>query len=157
MTIDEVLDNWMDERKVSHIQKYESSGRKASGRFGQSVRIEAGAGESQMYGASHIWFAVNGRKPNKDQSKEGLMHFAKWAGHYIYKDWMKQKGLIGSPYALAYHIGKNGITVPNSYNDGRLLQDTIYDQTATEDLKSRIGRNFLTDVKQQIQQIWQQV
>lgn len=155
MDMNKTLSDWMEERRVSLVQKYESSGRKASGKFGQSIRIETGDNNSQMYGASHVWQMVNGRNPNKNQSPDAIRRWVGWAGSTFLKDWVQAKGISASPYAIAYKIAREGVKVPNSNNDGRLLADTIYDQTATDDLKRRIGRNFLTDVKQQIQQIWQ--
>ena len=157
MTTAEILAAWMDEQKVSLLQKYESSGRKASGRFGQSVRIDNKDAGSQMYGASHIWQMVNGRAPNQNQSPDAIRRWVGWAGSTFLKDWVQAKGVSASPYAIAYKIAREGIKVPNANNDGRLLQDTLYSDTAREDLARRIGRNFILDVKQQIQQIWQQV
>lgn len=155
MDMNKTLSDWMDERRVALVQKYESSGRKASGKFGQSVRIETGDNSSQMFGASHIWQMVNGRRPNQNQSPDAIRRWVGWAGSTFLKDWVQAKGISASPYAIAYKIAREGVKVPNANNDGRLLADTIYDPTATDDLKRRIGRNFLTDVKQQIQQIWQ--
>ena len=149
------MDKWMEERRVALLEKYESSGRKASGKFGNSIVIETSEQGGKMSGAKHAWYMVNGRQPNKDQSEGGLAKFARWAGHYIFKQWIKDKGLSLNPYAIAYHVAKNGIKVPNDKNDGKLLTDTFNDESI-KDLGKRLANNEIKTITSNIQKEWQQ-
>lgn len=96
-----VIDNFL-------IPKFIESGHNASGKFVQSLSADGFDNKGFINGNDYIYFIINGRKPNKDQSPEALNHFMRWAGHYIFKDWVKDKGIDASPYAIAYNVGKFG-------------------------------------------------
>jgi hypothetical protein len=96
-----VIDNFL-------IPSFIESGHNASGKFIASLSKDANENKGYINGNDYIYFIINGRKPNKDQSPEGLNHFMKWAGHYIFKDWVKDKGISANPYAVAYSVAVNG-------------------------------------------------
>lgn len=151
--VDDILKQWMEERRVVLLTNYEP--RKASGKFGESLNIQSEPNRAVMLGDSHVWYMVNGRQPNKDQSPEAIRNFVGFAGSTFLADWVQQKGLSISPYAVAYHIARNGITVPNAHNDGRLLDDTFTDESV-QDLQRRLTNNFVTQITSDIKKIWQQ-
>jgi hypothetical protein len=96
-----VIDNFL-------IPSFIESGHNASGKFIASLSADANENKGFINGNDYIYFIINGRKPNKDQSPEGLLHFQRWAGHYIFKDWVKEKAIQANPYAVALHIAKYG-------------------------------------------------
>lgn len=96
-----VIDNYL-------IPSFIESGHNASGKFIESLSADGYDNKGYINGNDYIYFIINGREPNKDQSPEALNHFMKWAGYYIFRDWVKDKGINGSPYAIAYSVGKNG-------------------------------------------------
>ncbi len=90
------------------IPDFLNSGHNASSEFVRSVSGDGYQNKGYINGNDYIYFVINGRKPNKDQSPEALNHFMKWAGHYIFKKWVDEKGIKANPYAVAYHVGKYG-------------------------------------------------
>ena len=90
------------------IPDFIKSGHNASGELIASLAGDGYDNKGFINGNAYISFVIDGRKPNKDQSPEALNHFMRWAGHYIFKQWVKDKGITASPYAIAYHVGKYG-------------------------------------------------
>ncbi len=90
------------------IPDFINSGHNASSEFVRSVAGDGHDNKGYITGNAYISFVINGRKPNKDQSPEALNHFMRWAGHYIFKQWVQEKGISANPYAVAYHVGKYG-------------------------------------------------
>lgn len=155
VTIQSILDGWMQERRIELIANYERRGQKASGKFGNNITINTTDKAGSMSAPSHVWFMVNGRSPNRDQSPEALRRFAGWAGATFIGDWVKAKGISASPYAIAYSIARNGITVPNKNNDGKLLTET-FTETKIQELLSRLTANYTATITSEIQKIWHQ-
>jgi len=96
-----VIDNFL-------IPSFTQSGHNASGKFIKSLSADGQDNKGYINGNDYIQYIIYGRRPNKDQSPEALNHFMKWAGHYIFKDWVKEKGIQANPYAVALHVAKYG-------------------------------------------------
>ena len=146
MVISEILDKWMEERKVVLLDKYESSGRKASGMFGSSIAITTTENNSKMTGSKHVWYMVNGRNPTSSGKRMPVS---------VIQQWIDDKGLDLNAWAVARHIDKFGIKVPNANNDGRLLKHTFTPESIKQ-LGKELSRNFIMDIKSNIQKVWQQ-
>lgn len=94
------------------IPDFDARNHNASGEWKRSLGVRAEAKRGVITGMDYTEFLTRGRNSNQDQSPEGLARFARWAGHYIFKDWVKNKGLNLNPYAVAYNIAKEGTKVP---------------------------------------------
>lgn len=136
----------MEERKVALLTKYESSGRKASGKFGNSIEIKTTGTISQMTGSQHVWYMVNGRRPTAPGKRMPVS---------VIQQWIDDKGLDLNAWAVARHIDKFGVKVPNAHNDGKLLKDTFTPESMT-DLKRRLASFEIKEIKSNIQKAWQQ-
>ena len=113
------------------IPSFIESGHNASGKFIESLTADGYDNKGFINGNDYIFFIINGRNPNRDQSPEALNHFMKWAGHYIFKDWVKEKGINASPYAIAYNVGKYGYEGdPTLLNvlQSKEVQDYVYNE-----------------------------
>jgi len=111
--------------EIRAVQVYDRSKRKASGEWAESVRSEVDGLTIRLFAAEYTGAFVNGRVANKDQSPEGLRGFVGWAGSTFLKDWVRNKGINISPYAIAWKIARDGIKVPNADNDGQFLNEII--------------------------------
>lgn len=154
MVVRDILDKWMTERKSVLLSNYESKGLKASGGFGQGVRIEPRQDASSMFAPIQVLMMTEGRKPNTNQDPKALKKFVGWAGSTFLKKWVQDRGLQVSPYAVAWSIARNGVKVPNAHNDGRLLTDTFTQESKDELFKS-ITRSYVLELKSDIHKLWQ--
>jgi hypothetical protein len=152
--VSEVVSRWMSERKAVLLSNYEAKGLKASGAFGQGVRIDSRGNEASMYAPIQVLMMIEGRKPNMNQDPKALKRFVGWAGSTFLKQWVQDRGLQVSPYAVAWSIARNGVQVPNSHNDGRLLTDT-FTQESKEELFKSLTLTYVTELKSDIHKLWQ--
>jgi hypothetical protein len=155
-SVDDILSLWMNDKKDELIQTYRDKGLKASGNFERNIFIEAKPNESSMLAPKYIGALINGRKKNIKQDPESLKKWVGWAGSTFLKEWVDNKGLSISPFAVAWGIAREGITVPNKYNDGRLLKD-VFGKNSIDTLKNKIGNFYTTQTTSNIQEAWQQL
>jgi hypothetical protein len=157
MTIREKIQGWLDETQELMVQKYNDLGLRASGDWekGLSGKISESGSKytATIEGNHYTWYMEHGRGTNKKQDKESIRKFLGWAGNTFIKDWVRQKGLIANPFAVAYKIATRGIQVPNRYNSGGIVSDIItndrlkklYDSMGSvmiEKIKSDILKTF---------------
>lgn len=145
--VGDILSAWMERSKVSFITNYEQSGRKASGRMGLETEIKVLEPQHQQIVTSpYIYFLVNGRNPTSANKRMPVS---------VIQEWIDAKGLDLNAWAVARHIDKFGIKVPNRFNNGNLIKDTFTPQSVGE-LQKEIGRFYITEIKSDIQTTWQQ-
>ena len=149
-----ILNEWAERTKQELIDKYKSMGLKASGAFEDGLTTETTESRTQIWTVPHTWYMVNGRGANSKQSEEDVRKWVGWAGSTFLKKWVDDKGLSISPFAVAYKIAREGIRVPNQYNDGTLISSVINDNSI-ERLLSDMGIYVITDIKTEIQKTWQ--
>ena len=119
--------------KKDLIKSYDEKGLRASGRFAkelESFSRETKDGYSfGILGVDYSGALQGGRIKNRNQSPEGLKAFVGWAGSTFLKQWVKDKGLTISPFAVAWKIAREGVRVPNQYNKGGVLSDVLNAKT----------------------------
>ena len=128
-----VLDDINKELDKLHedlVKNYDKLGLRASGRWANELENfsnESGKGyHFGILGASYTGAIESGRKPNRNQ--KNIRAFVGWAGSTFLKQWVKDKGLNISPYAVAYKIAREGVKVPNEFNKGGLVSDVITEE-----------------------------
>ena len=129
-------------------------GLKASGSFEDGLSTETNENSTKIWTVPHTWYMVNGRGANSKQSEEDVKKWVGWAGSTFLKKWVDDKGLSISPFAVAYKIAREGIRVPNQYNDGTLISSVINDNSI-ERLLSDMGIYIIKDIKSEIIKTWQ--
>ena len=149
-----ILNEWAERTKQELIDKYKSMGLKASGSFEDGLSTETNESSTKIWTVPHTWYMVNGRGKNSSQDKEAVRKWVGWAGSTFLKKWVDDKGLSISSFAVAYKIARQGIRVPNQYNDGTLISSVINDNSI-ERLLSDMGIYVITDIKTEIQKTWQ--
>jgi hypothetical protein len=127
------INDALEQVKKELVNSYNSKGLRASGKWEKELESfyqNTGNGyQLGILGASYSEQLQNGRLPNKNKSPEGLRAWVGWAGSTFLKDWVKDKGLDISPFAVAWKIAREGVKVPNSFNKGGLVSDAINDET----------------------------
>lgn len=149
-----ILNEWAERTKQELIDKYRSMGLKASGLFEKELQTETSENKTQIWTAEHTWFMVNGRGGNSKQSPDDVKKWVGWAGSTFLKKWVSDKGLDISSFAVAWKIAREGIKVPNKYNDGTLITSVI-DDNSINNLLSKMGIYVITDIKSEIEKTWQ--
>ena len=140
-------------------EQYNTLGLPASRRFEKELEPTAEDGPFRkhaiVYGSAYSGALISGRTKNTNQTPEGIRAFVGWAGNTWAKQWVEDKGLDISPFAVAYKIARQGIRVPNENNDGRLISEVITAQSIVG-LLEKMGAYIITDIKTDIQKTWQQ-
>jgi len=154
----DIIQTWLNGRREALRQEYNSSGRKASGYFGEHIDVEMYDEGGRMRTPLYVGALVFGRKPTSSGGGGG--------GRSLYSmilDWIKVKGITPDnpkmtdntlAYLITRKIHKQGIKVPNQYNDGKLLDNT-FTAESVQDLKSeliKIGQKVVTN---DLKSIWQ--
>ena len=149
-----ILNEWAERTKQELIDKYNSMGLKASGAFEDGLSTETDESSTKIWTVPHTWFMVEGRGSNSSQDKDKVKKWVGWAGSTFLKKWVSDKGLDISPFAVAYKIARQGIRVPNQYNDGTLISSVINDNSI-ERLLSDMGIFTIKEIKSEIIKTWQ--
>ena len=154
----EIIQTWLNGRRDAMRQEYNSSGRKASGYFGEHIDVEMYGEGGRINTPLYVGSLVFGRKPTSSGGGGG--------GKSLYSmilDWIKVKGITPDnpkmtdntlAYLISRKIHKQGIKVPNQFNDGKLIDNT-FTAESVQDLKSeliKIGQKVVTN---DLKNIWQ--
>lgn len=122
----------------------------ASGRSARTLQSEVRENEQQgriistVTGEGYFRQLTFGRRPTR-KSQGGVLLKA-------IKQWVIDKGLTLNPYAVTKKIHKQGITVPNRFNDGKVISDTVNNELFTE-----VNKKIVSLYKSQIIQAVSQV
>lgn len=153
--IEYILDEWSKKRKSELIERYISMKLKASGAFEKGLKVETESYKTTIFTEPHTWFMVNGRAPNKSSDEKTQKKWVGWAGSTFLKKWVDDKGLDISPFAVAWKIARHGISVPNNFNDGKLISSVI-NQSTFDLLNKELGLFIVSEIKSDIIKTWQQ-
>ena len=155
----DIIQTWLNGRRDAMRQEYNSSGRKASGYFGEHIDVEMYDEGGRINTPLYVGSLVFGRKPTSGGGGGG--------GKSLYSmilDWIKVKGITPDnpkmtdntlAYLISRKIHKQGIKVPNQFNDGKLIDNT-FTAESVQDLKNeliKIGQKVVTN---DLKSIWQQ-
>ena len=153
----DIIQTWLNGRRDAMRQEYISSGRKASGYFGEHIDVEMYDEGGRIKTPLYVGALVFGRKPTSGGGGGGKSLYS------IILDWINVKGITPdnpkmSVNTLAYFITrkihKQGIEVPNDFNDGKLIDNT-FTAESVQDLKNeliKIGQKVVTN---DLKSIWQ--
>ena len=154
----DIIQTWLNGRRDAMRQEYNSSGRKASGYFGEHIDVEMYDEGGRINTPLYVGSLVFGRKPTSGGGGGG--------GKSLYSmilDWIKVKGITPDnpkmtdntlAYLISRKIHKQGIKVPNQFNDGKLIDNT-FTAESVQDLKNeliKIGQKVVTN---DLKSIWQ--
>ena len=150
------IQEWLNEAKGDLEKEYLTRGHKASGNWATQLEdriTETNTGyRAEILGAPYTGIMETGRKPNINQGN--IRAWVGWAGSTILKEWVKRKSISANPFAVAYKIAREGITVANKYNKGNLVSDVITKERINKLLKN-INEAIITNLKSDVIKIWQ--
>ena len=141
MTLRDQIENFLNGIKSDLVSNYDKLGLRASGNWEKELETqieETSTGyHAKILGSDYTWYLENGRKPNANQSPDSLRAWVGWAGSTFLKDWVERKGIPANPFAVAYKIAREGVKVPNRFNQGGIVSDVI-----TQDRIDSFNENF---------------
>lgn len=156
MTTRETIEQWTSETAMDLISNYTKLGLKASGRWGRDLetKIEESGTKYKItfLGSHYTQQLVSGRQPNKNQSPNSIKAWVGWAGSTFLADWVRDKGLNISPFAVANKIARKGITVPNKFNTGTILSD-VFTDSRIDNLLRRLNLMVVDDIRTDIKKV----
>lgn len=135
----EILRVWLEEQKTGIIANYNAKGRRASGGFETKTYVQVEDNKGAIMAPRYAGVMLFGRRPNLNQSDKAIMHFTRWAGHYIFKDWVQAKGYNINPYAVAYKVAKYGVDEPTPPNG---LVTEVVNADAIKELGKRLAKDI---------------
>ena len=140
----EILEKWLNDI----ASDYKAAVPSASGRTKNNTTVEVDEAGGRIKVPEYNYWLIHGRKPNKDQSKDGVAHFMRWAGYYLFTPWVKQKGLTINPYVVAWKVATKGY-------ESKINIDSIITPEKKATLLKSIGSAYTIEIKLTINEIWQ--
>ena len=135
----EILRTWLEEQKTGIIANYNAKGRRASGGFESKTYVQMDTNKGAIMAPAYSGVMLFGRRANFDKSDEAIKKWVRWAGSTFIKDWVQNKGLSMSPYAVAYKIARKGIDEPTPPNG--LVTEVVNDE-AIKELGKRLAKDI---------------
>ena len=135
----EILRTWLEEQKTGIIANYNAKGRRASGGFESKTYVQMDTNKGAIMSPNYAGVMLFGRCPNFDQDPKAIKNWVGWAGSTFLKDWVQNKGLSISPFAVAYKIARKGIAEPTPPNG---LVTEVVNAEAIKELGKRLAKDF---------------
>ena len=135
----EILRTWLEEQKTGIIANYNAKGRRASGGFESKTYVQMDTNKGAIMAPAYSGVMLFGRRANFDKSDEAIKKWVRWAGSTFLKDWVQNKGLSISPFAVAYKIARKGIDEPTPPNG---LVTEVVNAEAIKELGNRLAKDF---------------
>ena len=134
----EILKEWLEEQKTGIIANYNAKGRKASGRFERETYVQMDTNKGAIMAPRYAGVMLFGRRANLNQDPKAIRSWVGWAGSTFLKDWVQNKGLSISPYAVAYKIARKGIAEPTPPNGIAIVTGKIGRASCRERVSSPV-------------------
>ncbi len=150
----QTIQQWLNTIQAELIANYNRLGLKASGRWEKSLeQFETKSDSTLKIGIKandYSEYMENGRRANKKQDADSLRKWVGWAGSTFLAQWVKDKGLSISPFAVAWKIAKEGVKVPNKHNAGGLVSDVVTSEKIdqlSKDLTAQFVESFKSELR----------
>lgn len=128
------------------IPKFNELGMKASGEWEENIEAKG----NEIWGRDYTEYLTKGRPPNESQNEDDIIRFAKWASATFIGDWVEDKGLDLSPFAVAYKIAKEGTKRYRRYPKGSDLLEVLETPEVRDYINTELSkiliRNFRLNV-----------
>lgn len=149
----EIVKKHLEAWKQAIFAEYIRTGRRASGSFGNSLIVEEHANGAAILGNRYFGALVYGRNKTTGGGTGSLLS-------KIYQ-WIDDKGISykserehkSIAYAITKKIHETGIQVPNGYNDGKLIENSITDddkKALQKDVGLFYALKYTADIKNTI-------
>ena len=137
------------------IPKFNELDMNATGRWIESLETEARQNVGIIRGEDYSEYLHRGRGPNKNLSPEAVKAWVGWAGSTFLSDWVKAKGLVINPFAVAQNMARRGWSPPRSY--GSDLLTVLESSECIDYVRSRYTGLMRLEVKNSFERMVKEV
>lgn len=145
MSREEIYTKYLERFKKDLIANYDRLGLRASGKFADSLEYEINGNKLTMYGSHHSLFMESGRGSGGFPPLKAIEEWieVKRGLPAIFVEKKKQFAFI-----IARKIAREGIKVPNQYNEGKVISDvvTLYLGEYLYKLLDEVGEEYMRHV-----------
>lgn len=142
----EIYNRYLERLRLKFIKKYDELGLRASGEFERSLEPEVTDAAMTMWGAPHSYYMEHGRGPGGWPPRKNIEEWieVKKGLPAIFREKKKQYAFL-----IARKIAKEGIKVPNKYNQGEVIDSVVKDFLANDiyEMLNELGEIFLTRIR----------
>ena len=137
---------YLERLRLKLIAKYDELGLRASGEYEDSLTPEVTKSAMTMWGAKHAWQMEHGRRAGKFPPRQAIEDWieVKRGLPYIWRGKKEQFAFL-----IARKIANEGITVPNKYNKGRVIDEVVQDFLAKDiyEMLAELGDVWLSRIR----------
>lgn len=141
-----IYEKYLERLRIKLITKYDELGLRASGEFEDELEGEITKSSMIMWGAPHSYYMEKGRGAGGFPPLKAI------------EDWIEVKQGIPAifeekkrqfAFIIARKIAQEGITVPNQFNKGKLIEDVVNDFLADDiyEMLEELGDVFLSRIR----------
>lgn len=145
---------YLESLKAKLIAKYDELGLRASGKFEEELEYSVTGNKLLMKGSYHSWFMQNGRKAGGFPPLADIEEWIEVKKNLPAEFKEKKKQFA---FLIARKIANEGITVPNKYNEGDVINDVVESFLANDiyDMIEELGGLFLARIQSDVIQLMQ--
>ncbi|HNQ20433.1 MAG TPA: hypothetical protein PKI46_05170, partial [Bacteroidales bacterium] len=122
---------WLSNLKADLIREYERLGLRASGSYEKELEYMISGKKIEMYGAYHSQFMQSGRSKTEKGPEKGKGKLSEIILKWIDDKKITPRGGISKKtlaFLITRKIHREGIKVPNKYNEGGVISNVITDE-----------------------------
>lgn len=144
-----ILQKWLEDR-VKEIKANVDKNFKATGKTRDSITSRVEGDSGIIEGSSILYFGEFGRGPSKKGPQPGILKD-------LIREWIDVKGIVPKDgiskdtlaFLITRKIHRDGIKVPNNYNDGEILSSVI-NQEAVNELIEEFGATLVGEFESEL-------
>jgi hypothetical protein len=155
-TKEAIYNKYLERLRLKLIAKYEALGLRASGSYASELEGKVDEDKITMFGAYHSQFMEHGREPGKFPPRK------------VIEDWIETKSSLPAvfrekksqfAFLIARKIAKEGITVPNEYNAGKVISEVVEDFLGNDiyEMVEELGKIYLSRIQSDVVQLFKEV
>lgn len=152
MTKEEIYFKYLERLRLKLLAKYDELGLRASGKYADELESIVEGDKLIMLGAYHSQFMEHGREPGKFPPRSAIIEWIETKSS-LPNEFRERKEQFA--FLIARKIAKEGISVPNEFNQGAVISAVVDDFLGNDinDMLNELGIIFLDRIKSDVVQI----
>lgn len=146
-TNQQLYEKYLNDLKGKIIQRYESSGRRASGKFADEIHTETSETKMTLYGAEHSVFVEKGRRSGAFPPRKAIIEWIE-VKHIVPKAIKDKKAVTKEQlaFAIMHKIARDG--TKGSDILGSIIQEWV--SNTMPKMLNELGEKYLIQIENDI-------